>query len=598
MPMKEFITLKDFFLQHKRRYLWGVLWLLGADSLQLITPRLLGLFTDSLLVEQPDILQLRTYIIIILVLALGIAVFRYLWRIYIIGASRMLEKYLRNKLYMHLQYLSPRFYLQHRTGELMAHLTNDITAVRTSLGLSVALMVDAVFLTVVALVFMLFTVDIRLTLLALIPMPFLALASQRLGLKVYSHFLQVQESFGQLTTVAQENIAAIRVVQSFTLEDVERQRFSDTSRTFMLRNFNLYTFWGLYDPLIYISGILSFVIVIIYGGNLVIQNQITLGDFVAFNGYLGLLTWPMLALGWVVNITQRGRASMQRINRLLETRSEIPGEHEIQEVKNKPSNPPWRDNRELKETAWGDIAFKDVSFRYHQQQNPVLDQVSFSIPRGSMTAIAGRTGSGKTTLLSLLLRFFEPDEGNIYTGEYTLREIPVSRWRKYIGYVPQDNFIFSTTIAENIAFSRPDATMEEIRHAASMAVFDQEIERFPNGYHTAVGERGVTLSGGQQQRLSLARAILAGPEYLVLDDALSSVDISTEEQILTNLTRPEFPPTIIIVSHRLKVFEAADKILVLENGRVEGEGSHPALFKEKGLYYRLCEDQYWDEIMR
>ncbi len=592
--MKEFITLKGFFLQHKRRYLWGVLWLLGADSLQLVTPRLLGLFTDTLLVEQPNILQLRTYILIILLLALGIAVFRYMWRIYIIGASRMLEKYLRDKLFMHLQYLSPRFYLQHRTGELMAHLTNDITAVRTSLGLSVALMVDAVFLTIVALVLMLFTVDIRLTLLALIPMPLLALASQRLGLKVYAHFLKVQESFGQLTTAAQENITAMRVVQSFTLEDVERQRFRDTSRAYMERNFNLYKFWGLYDPLIYISGMISFVIVIIYGGNLVIQGEISIGDFVAFNGYLGLLTWPMLALGWVVNITQRGRASMERINRLLETRSEVSDDQETRGKDIEPFEPP---GRGAENAASGDIAFKDVSFRYDRLQQPVLDRLTFTIPRGCMTVIAGRTGSGKTTLLSLLLRFFEPDEGAIFVGTYNLREIPVSWWRKRIGYVPQDNFIFSTTIAENIAFANPDATMEEIRRAAALAVLDREVEGFPNGYDTAVGERGVTLSGGQQQRLSLARAILAKPEYLVLDDALSSVDMSTEEQILKNLSGPDFQSTMIVVSHRLKVFESADKILVLEGGRLVEEGDHPALIEKKGLYHRLCEDQYWDEMM-
>lgn len=588
--MKEFLTLKDFFLQHKKRYLWGVIWLLGADSLQLITPRLLGLFTDSLLVEQPDISLLRNYILAILAVALGIASFRYLWRIYIIGASRLLEKHLRDKLYTHLQYLSPRFYLQHRTGELMAHLTNDITAVRTSLGLSVALMVDAIFLTIVALLFMLFTVDIRLTLLALIPMPLLALASQRLGLKVYSRFLQVQDSFGQLTTAAQENISAMRVVQSFALENMEKERFYNTSGDYMQRNFNLYKYWGLYDPLIYISGILSFVIVIIYGGNLVIQGEISTGDFVAFNGYLGLLTWPMLALGWVVNITQRGRASMQRINRLLKTRSEI---QEVQDKTGKSSIP-----SPGKGEISGDIAFREVSFRYHPQQNPVLDRVTFTIPRGCITVFAGRTGSGKTTLLSLLLRFFEPDDGAIVVGGNNLRDITLARWRKNIGYVPQDNFIFSTTIAQNIAFAKPDATLEEIKQAASLAALEQEIERLPYGYDTAVGERGVTLSGGQQQRLSLARAILAGPEYLVLDDALSSVDISTEEQIIANLSGPEFQSTLIIVSHRLKVFETADKIVVLERGQMVEEGIHPELFQKKGLYYRLCKDQYWDEIIR
>ncbi len=588
--MKEFYTLKGFFLEHKQRYYWGIAWLLVTDSLQLVTPRLLGLFTDSLLAPQPDIFLLRTYIAVILAVALGIASGRYLWRIYVIGASRLLEKYLRDKLFLHLQHLSPRFFLQHRTGELMAHLTNDITAVRTSLGLSIVLIIDAIFLTVVAFLFMLFTVDIRLTLLALIPMPFLALASQRLGLKVYAHFLKVQEKFGHLTTVAQENISAMRVIQSYALEKVEKKRFQNSSRDYMERNFSLYRYWGLYDPLIYICSILSFVIVIIYGGRLVIQGDISTGDFVAFNGYLGLLTWPMLALGWVVNITQRGRASMQRINRLLETRSEI---QDFQEGDKDPQTP-----FHAAGPVGGEVCFQQVTFRYREEQKPVLDRVTLSFPHRYMTAIAGRTGSGKTTLLALLLRFFDPEEGDIYVGTENLRNIPLNHWRRQVGYVPQDNFIFSTTIAENISFAKPHATMKEIHQAASLAAMEDEIAQFPLGYDTTVGERGVTLSGGQQQRLSLARALLAEPAFLILDDALSSVDISTEKRILDGLLDTTRRSTLIVVSHRLSVFEAAQKIVVLDEGKVQEEGTHRELFRKKGLYYRLCEDQYWDEMMR
>ncbi len=339
------------------------------------------------------------------------------------------------------------------------------------------------------------------------------------------------------------------------------------------------------------------------------QGVITTGDFVAFLGYLGLLTWPMLALGWVVNIVQRGRASMQRINSLLETDAEISCKEESPESNGQTSEPKpllskmvpnfhHTENIPPAKKSTGKIVFDQVSFSYHEQQTPVLDNISFSIPYGKITAIAGRTGSGKTTLLSLLLRFFDPDEGSIFAGEHNLRSVPLSCWRKNIGYVPQDNFIFSTTVAENIAFARPDASMEEIRLAASLAALEQEIERFPQGFNTPIGERGVTLSGGQQQRLSLARAILVRPDYLVLDDALSSVDISTEEKILANLSGPEFPCTLVIVSHRLKVFAAADKIVVLEKGRLVEEGTHEKLFRQRSFYYRLCEDQYWEEMMR
>ncbi len=587
--MKEFLTLKDFFLEHKSRYLLGICCLLAADALQLVTPRLLGLFTDTLLVAQPEPLLLRRYILAILAVALGIAVFRYLWRIYIIGASRLLERHLRDRLYTHLQLLSPGFFLKQHTGELMAHLTNDIMAVRTALGLSIVLLIDALFMTVVAFLFMVLTVDVRLTLLALLPMPFLALASQRLGLRVYSHFLEVQDRFGQLTGAAQENISAMRVVQSFALEKVEIARFREASRAYMARNFSLYRYWGFYDPLIYISGLLSFVIVLTYGGSLVIRGIISTGDFVAFTGYLALLTWPMLALGWVVNISQRGRASMQRINRLLKTSSDIR------------DSPPGRRKREQKlpekSELQGDLFFRSVSFRYHGQQEPVLDRFSCTIPHRKITAIAGRTGSGKTTLLTLLLRFFDPEAGSIFIGPYNLRELPLKSWRSQIGYVPQDSFVFSTTIADNIAFARPEAENEEIRWAASLAALDEEIERFPRGYQTVVGERGVTLSGGQQQRLALARAVLARPEFLLLDDALSAVDIATEDKILSNLLSGKLHSTLVVVSHRLNVFREADQIIVLDKGRLREEGTHQELFRRKGLYYRLCADQYWEDIM-
>ncbi|MDO9534175.1 MAG: ABC transporter ATP-binding protein [Bacillota bacterium] len=581
--MKDFYTLKDFFLKHKWRYLLGIIWLIIVDSLQLLTPRILGLFTDALLEPGVRMGILHKYILLIISIAAGMAIFRYLWRLYIIGTARLLEKYLRDLLFNHLQGLSPKFYLQHKTGELMAHLTNDINAVRTSFGFSIVLLVDAIFLSVFTIIFMFFTADLRLTLLALIPLPFLALGTQKLGLGVFNRFMKVQEAFGALTETTQENISAMRVVQAFALDEVEKNRFRKSSHNYIKQNFLLYRMWAFYDPLIYICSFLSFIIVLIYGGNLVMEGQITVGDFVAFNGYLVLLTWPMLALGWVINITQRGRASMQRINHLLQKNSEIL----------EPSQPIFLKKEELQ----NDIILENITFNFPDDPNHALSNISLTISNGKTTAIAGRTGSGKSTLIYLILRLFEPNEGRILVGRHELNRIPLKTWREQIGYVPQDNFIFSATIAENIAFICPGASLEEIKEVSKLVALDQEIEHFPEKYDTMVGERGVTLSGGQQQRVALARALLARPRLLILDDALSSVDITTEEQIINNLQDDRMNVTMLISSHRLKVLRRADKVLVFEKGRLVEEGNHRELLQKKGQYFLLCEQQLWEEIL-
>lgn len=581
--MKEFLTLKHFFLQHKGRYIWGIVFLLIVDTLQLVTPRLLGLFTDALLAAPVDRAHLYRYIYAILAAAGGIALFRYFWRLYLIGTARLLEKHLRELLFNHLQRLSPRFYLRHKTGELMAHLTNDITAVRATLGFNIVMLVDAVILTAVALTMMFTTVDARLTMLAFIPMPFLALGSKKLGRGVYSRFMKVQESFGGLTNTVQENISGARLVQAFSVQESEKIRFLRSSEEYMHHNFHLYRLWGLYDPLIYSCAVISFVLVLLYGGGMVMEGSITIGDFVAFNGYLGLMVWPMLALGWVINITQRGRASMERINRLLEESPEVVDHPQALKLG--------------RADLQGDIELERLSFSYYKDSRPVLDNISASFPGGKITALTGRTGSGKTTLVHLLLRFFEPQGGSIFVNGHPLERVPLKLWREIVSYVPQDNYVFSTTIAENIAFALPgpaDGNMPDIKRAASLAALDAEIESMPSGYDTMVGERGVTLSGGQQQRLALARALISKPQFLILDDALSSVDISTEEKIMSNLQ--EIETTIVIISHRLGALRRAHRILVLDSGRLVEEGDHAGLLEQKGYYYNLCRNQLWEDI--
>ena len=581
--MREYLTLLDFFRRHRWRYILGVVWLIAVDFLQMLIPRLLGLFTDQLLATPVDTGQLRYILLLILLIAIGIAFFRFLWRLYIMGAARMLEKYLRDLLFKHLQHLPPAFYLRNKTGELMAHLTNDINAVRNSLGLSIVLLVDAVFLTAMAVFFMFNTVDYRLAMLALIPLPFLAISFQKLGQNLYQRFLGVQESFGALTETAQENLNALRLVKAFALEDVEKNRFAQTAHAYMQNNFRLYKIWGLYNPLILFFGIISFIIVVLFGGRLVIEGEISIGDFVAFNGYLALLTWPMMAAGWVINFAQRGRASMQRINSLLQ---EETGETAQEPLQTFPAS--------IKD----DLHFQNLSFRYAGANSDSLSKLNFTIPRGKITAITGQIGSGKSTLFYLMLRFFRPQQGEILLGSYPLERLPMNMWRSKIGYLPQDGFIFADTIAANIAFAHGEATQHEIEETARLAAIHKEIMALPGGYGAQVGERGVTLSGGQQQRISLARALLGRHPFLLLDDPFSAVDVPTEEKIISNLRRVDRDTTIVISSHRVQTLKRADKIIVLDKGKLAASGTHTELLQQgEESYVRLCRQQLWQESL-
>ncbi|HAP32789.1 MAG TPA: ABC transporter ATP-binding protein, partial [Firmicutes bacterium] len=483
--MREFLTLLDFFRRQRRRYLLGVGSLLVVGFLQLLIPRLLGLFTDRLLDPPVDTGLLRHYLLLIIGCAVGIACFRYLWRYYILGTAHLLEKYLRDLLFKHLQQLPAAFYLRHKTGELMAHLTNDIHAVRNALGLSVVLLVDAIFLTAMAVFFIFTTVDYRLALLALIPLPLLAISFQKLGEGIYRRFLVVQDSFGAMTQTAQENVNALRLVKAYVLEDMEKTRFARSVAAYTQNNFSLFKIWGLYTPLVLFFSIISFVIVVSFGGIMVMEGKISIGDFVAFNGYLALLAWPMMAAGWVINFAQRGRASMQRINRLLQEET-IPSPGRF------PSPEP------PAAAVTGDLHLRNLTFSYEGTAAAALRELTLSIPRGRITAITGLVGSGKSTLFYLLLRFYEPQQGEVLLGNRPLKSFSLSDWRRRIGYLPQDGFIFADTIAANIAFAHSAATAEEIAEAARLAALDLEIAALPGGYGTAVGERGVTLSGGQQ----------------------------------------------------------------------------------------------------
>ncbi len=577
--MKHFKVLKGFLIRNKWTYILGILWLLIVDLLQLLVPEILRRFTDDISTGQLNQQGLLRYGAYIILIGISIAVFRFLWRIYIIGVSRKLEYELRNKLFTHLQSLSTNYYNNHKTGDLMAHATNDISAIRMALGQGVVMMTDAIFMGAIAIFMMATTTDLNLTIFALAPMPILAYGMWIFGEKINSRFKSVQDAFSMLTDTVQENFAGIRVIKSFVQEEAEINKFADKNKLLFSKNMTLVKIHGMFDPFIEFMASLSFLIAIIYGSTLVIYGQISLGDFVAFNSYLSLLIWPMIALGWVINMLQRGAASMERINNILDEKPEIVDSADAININN----------------FNGDIAFHNVTFKYPNAEYNALENFSVTIPAGSRLGIIGKTGSGKTTIINLLLRLYHLDEGNILLDNHNINDLKLEFLRNNIGYVDQDSFLFSTTIAENIAFGIDKLSMDQVEKAAEIAQIHHNIIEFPDGYETFVGERGVTLSGGQKQRTSIARALIKDPKILVFDDSLSAVDTNTEEKILQGLQSEMENKTTILIAHRISTIKDCDEIIVLDEGRIVEKGNHHQLLQLKGLYYEFYQKQLLEE---
>ncbi len=577
--IENFKTLKYFFIEHKWAYILGVVWLIFVDLLQLLLPEILRRFTDDLQANVLGSQEIFRYGLYVLIIGFLLAFFRFLWRIYIIGTSKKLEFELRNKLFSHLLTLSTNYFNKSKTGDLMAHATNDINAVRAALGPGIVMIIDAIFITIIATTMMFLTTDVRLTFLALLPLPFLAFSALRFGKTINQRFRMVQESFSSLTETVQENLSGIRVVKTFVQEEPEIQKFAEKNQNVFNKQMHLIRIFGLFQPLIFFISSLSYLIVIVYGGSLVINRHISLGDFIAFSTYLALLIWPMMAAGWVVNMLQRGSASMARINTILSQEPEIiDGEDAV----------------ELPEIR-GDVRFDNVSFKFPDSQEYALKNVNLEIPSGSTLGVIGRTGSGKSTVASLLLHLFETNEGTITIDDKPIETIKIRSLRDHIGYVDQDSFLFSTTIAKNIAFGVDEASEDEIRRVAKIAQVHENIVDFPKGYETFVGERGVTLSGGQKQRISIARALIKNPQILILDDSLSAVDTDTEEKILHHLSAEMKDKTSIVIAHRISTIKDCDNIVVIDEGEVIEEGTHEELINRRGLYTRLYEKQLLEE---
>jgi ATP-binding cassette subfamily B protein len=613
--MSTFRYIKDLLLGHKYRYALGVIFLLCVDMLQLVMPKILGSATDSLEGGTLTIEELAEYAIIIALIAVGIATFRFLFRYTLYGVSRTIELSFRNRFYAHLQKLSSNYFNTHKTGDLMAHATNDMNNVTMATGQGVIFAIDCLMIPIAALVMMFATAGWRLTAACFAPLLLLSVTVVFFMKIMESAVTKQQEAFSNLTETARENFSGIRVVKSFVQEQKEIEKFKQVNSINKEANLKFTRLISMMFPSVMLISSLSFIIALWYGGILVIEGSLTLGDFVAFNSYLGLLIWPITALGWVANIFQRGSVSLERINKIMDERPEITdrqsndcqtveyvsqqGNLVGNQVENKAvTGIEGRIDGRIGSRIEGRIEFRNLSFTYPGSAGPVLKDINITIEKGKTLAIVGRTGTGKTTLINLIPRLLSVPEGTLFIDGTDINDILLSLLRASIGCVPQDTFLFSDTIRNNIDFYRGFSD-EEVENAARIARLYDNIMEFPRQFDTIVGERGVTLSGGQKQRVAIARAVLGSPSILILDDCLSAVDAKTEESILSDLKVLMKQRTSIIVSHRISAVKDADEIIVLDGGKIIERGTHTSLLGLGGYYQGLYTRQLLaDEIER
>ena len=578
--MKVFFNLAWFFKQEKRAYIIGIIMLFGVALLELVAPRVLGIVVDEINNGTLTSEKLLNWVILLVVVGITMYILRYLWRIMIFGSSLKLARQLRKNLYEHFTKMSPSFYQSRRTGDLMAHATNDIQAIQQTAGAGVLTLVDSLAVGGCVLVAMGFTISWKLTLLSLIPMPIVAISTNYYGTLLHRRFHKAQQSFSEINDKVQESMSGMKVIRSLGQEKEDLQAFRKKSEDVVHKNMLVARIDSLFDPTISLIVGFSFLIAICYGSLLVVRGELTIGELVTFTTYLGTLVWPMLAFGWLFNIMERGRASYDRVEKIFSQTSDVVN----------------RENA-IDTIASGDVSFAVDSFSYKKNELLNLKDIYFNLRKGETLGVVGRTGAGKTTLLKCLIREYDHFNGELKVGERDIRDLTLHGVRSAISYVPQDHFLFSASIGENIAFGKADATYKEISRAADIACIHNDIFQFPEGYDTVVGERGVSLSGGQKQRISIARALLTNAEILILDDCLSAVDAKTEETILTALKRERAEKTTIITAHRLSAIQHANLILVIDEGRVMQRGTHEQLMKENGWYKEMYESQQLEALV-
>jgi ATP-binding cassette subfamily B multidrug efflux pump len=571
---KDFLPLKEYFLDNRYRLLAGVASLLVVDFLQLLIPLVLKKVVDDLTYKNATTGLLLKYSATILTISLLIAIFRYTWRFFVIGFSRIVEKRLRNRLFRHLQTLSLSFFQRTKTGDIMARSINDINAVRMATGMGLVSLVDGLVLGISAICFMIY-ISPPLAALSLIPAPFIILTARVNTKKMSQGYEKVQKTFSDLTESVREAIAGIRVVKSFARERWASEKVKKEGLNYVTVNIKLIRTLAFFFPVMTIFTNLGLAIVILFGGRLTILGNITTGDFVAFIGYLNQLTWPMMAMGWVTNLFQRGAASMRRINTIL---SEIP------EIKSKVG-------AGILKSEKGTITFNDISFVYPEKAEPALRDINLVIHGGKTVSLVGRVGAGKSTLLHMIPRLIDPSAGGIKIDGVDIRDVSLKHLRENIGFITQEAFIFSDTVRNNIVFGREDITEDQIERAMRCARIYDDVMQLEMGMDTILGEKGVTLSGGQKQRLTIARAMILDPPVMILDDSLSMIDTRTEEEILNEIISLRKDKTNIIVSHRLSTISRADFVVVMKDGQIIETGDHRTLLNNGNEFSRLYQKQ-------
>jgi len=576
--MRSLLELKPYILKYKRLIFLGILAILLSEFFYVIIPILIGRAVDDLKAGVTfEKLSLFASLILGSTILSGIASF--FTRQTIIVASRKIEYDMRNDFYRHVQGLHYLYFRDKKVGDIMAYATNDIPAVRNFLGPGIMYSIETTIEFVVILAIM-FSMNLKLTLITLIPLPLISYLVYKVGKIVHEKYEDIQEHFGTITTLAQENIAGIRVIKSYVREDYEIEKFRKVNFEYFIKNIKLAKVQSLTYPLMILITGISIILVIWYGGYQVIKGTMTLGQLTSFLIYLGYLIWPMIAFGWIINLTQRAAASMDRLLEVMRVQPQI---------------------RDTEETDFsikqinGEIEFKDVWFKYPDSENYVLKGVSFKVEQGQTVGIVGYTGSGKTTLVNLIPRLFDPDKGEVLIDGVNVKKIPLKVLRGSIGYVQQDVFLFSDTVKNNITFGVDGVDEDKIISVAKIAHIYDEVMEFPNKFDTIVGERGITLSGGQKQRVGLARALIKEPKILILDDSFSSVDAYTEEMILKNLKEYRKGRTTIIISHRITAVKDADFIIVLDDGEIVESGTHDELIELGGIYAELYQKQILEE---
>lgn len=577
---KSLKPLLKYFRKYKVQYILGIFFLLFIDVVQLYIPQILKYFAND---YQRGVLTMASaskYAILTIVTGLMVAVARYFWRNFIIGNSMRVDYDLRKDFFWKLTSLSQNFFNTHKTGDLMSLATNDINAVRMTLGQGIIMFIDSTFLLILNLVMMIKTTNVLFASKVLFTIPLIILIVMRFGGVIHSRFKAVQAQYGKITDRAQENFSGIRIIKAFGQEEENAKLFREENQDYYDKNIELAKLQSFFNPFIHVLSNISYMLLLFFGAKEVMAGTMLLGDFIAFNAYLGLMMWPARALGMVIVFMQRGAASMDRLTNIFRTEPEIvdrEGAIELDKIK-------------------GNIEFKNVSFKYAPELPYALKDISFKIEPGKTLAILGRTGSGKSSIVNVLLRLYDINEGEILVDGHELKDVTLNSLRENISYVPQDDFLFSKTVKENIEFHYEHELDDEMieKYAKIAGVYDDIIE-FKDGFGTILGERGVTLSGGQKQRVSIARALAKEKNVLIMDDSLSAVDTQTEEEILKNLNTDKADVSKIIISHRVSTIKDADEILFIEDGAIVERGTHDELVSLGGRYNKLYEDQLLEQ---